>query len=348
MNTNNAGGGEILDYMGSGGTSQNSQLDSSVLRQFAMLPWVRTAIVILLIVIALLIIMKILAVKNPLRGRALSHELNHLDKVKKHDESIIRANKTLNLLTKIIERTPLAMDKSSIEYWQYNLSRANVRVPGGMRVIKPIEFNAVVKTVGVLVAIVALIITLLINAPAGVMLFIMDVVFASTLPMMMIRNIVKQKDMEIVENFANFYLMLHYVLLASAGTPIIDILKSYDKTTESEEMHRFIDVCVHYIDTYGEYNATRYIAKQYREISQVGKLMRLIRQANEGGDIRAELIGFRNELLQAKVYAMEQRRDKLIARARASFNILMPILVQAIASAAAIYMDDLSIAGSIF
>ena len=55
-------------------------------------------------------------------------------------------------------------------------------------------------------------------------------------------------------------------------------------------MHRFVDCCIHYIDTYGEYEATKFITRQYREIPQVGKLMRLIRQANEGGDVRAELV----------------------------------------------------------
>lgn len=94
-------------------------------------------------------------------------------------------------------------------------------------------------------------------------------------------------------------------------------MKSYQKTTDSEEMKHFVDVCVHYIDTYGEYDATRHIAKAYREIPEVAKLMRLIRQANEGGDVKAELIGFRNELLNARRHAIENRMNKLIDMGRA-------------------------------
>lgn len=82
-------------------------------------------------------------------------------------------------------------------------------------------------------------------------------------------------------------------------------------------MKHFVDVCIHYIDTYGEYEATRYISKAYREIPQVAKLMRLIRQANEGGDIKAELIGFRTELLNARKYEIEKRMNKLIQMGRA-------------------------------
>ena len=140
--------------------------------------------------------------------------------------------------------------------------------------------------------------------------------------------------------------MIHYVLLASAGTPISGIMKSFDKTTNSDEMHRFIDVCIHNIDTYGEYEGTRHIGRHYREIPQVGKLMRLIRQANEGGDVRAELVGFRDELLAAKKHTIRKRMEKVIMQAKMSFNILLPILFQAIASAAAIYLEDLSMTGS--
>lgn len=345
MNTDHgsAGGGEVLDYLGQGQQQGPSYLDDAVIRQFMMLPIVRVIIVLLLIVIAIIMIMKILEVRNPLRGKAISNELEHLDRVKKRDESIVKANKMIGTLTKIIEATPLCLSRSYVEYWKYNLERANIRIPGGSRVMKPQEFNALIKTVQVAVISLALVIIIVLSAPLGVMLIIFTIVIGSTLPMQTVRQTVKAKDNEIVENFADFYLMIHYVLLASAGTPISGIMKSYDKTTTSDEMHRFVDVCIHYIDTYGEYEATRFITKQYREIPQVGKLMRLIRQANEGGDVRAELLGFRDELLAAKKYAISKRMEKLITQAKLSFNILVPILIQAIISAMAIYLEDLQL-----
>ena len=173
------------------------------------------------------------------------------------------------------------------------------------------------------------------------------IIVANTVPMMIIRSTVREKDLEIKENFADYYLMIHYVLLANAKTPLNGIMKSYAKTTNSKEMIRYIDACLHYIDTYGEYEATKYITKDYRELPEVGKLMRLIKQANEGGEIEAELYGFRTELLAAKRYAIEKRMEKLIKKAQMSFNILMPVLFQAILSAMAIYISDLGIASTI-
>lgn len=341
------GGGEVLNYLNGGSDSKEYiAMDDSIIKQLGMLSGVKILIMILLVFVALIIIMKLMEVRSPFRGKAITSELDNLEKIRKHDESIIRANKMITSLTKIIENSPFNLDKAYIDYWTYNLERANIRIPGGYRVMKAQELNAIIKTVELGLCALLVFVAVFINLPVGAVLIILTVSFASSLPMMYIRGLVKTKDNEIVENFADFYLMLHYVLLASAGTPISGIMKSFDKTTSSEEMHRFVDVCIHYIDTYGEYDATRYIAKQYREIPEVGKLMRLIRQANEGGDVRAELVGFRTELLSAKKYAIQKRMEKVVMKAKASFNILTPILIQAIISAMAIYMDDLSLAST--
>lgn len=344
MNTNNAGGGEVLQYIGNNQTQNQYQyLDIDIIRQFMYLPWVKLLIVVLLGIIAFLLIARIFEMKSPLKGRAITNELEHMNRVKQRDNTILKANSMMSSLTKIVEASPFSISKSYIEYWNYNLERANIRIPGGYRTMKAQEFNAIIKSVQAFVIFLSIIIIVVFSAPIGMMAIIITILVGSTMPMATVRQKVKTKDAEVVENFADMYLMIHYVLLASAGTPISSILKSFDKTTSSEEMHRFVDVCIHYIDTYGEYEATRYITRQYREIPQVGKLMRLIRQANEGGDVRAELIGFRNELIEAKKYSIEQHMNRIVMQARASFNILVPVLIQAIISAMAIYFKDLSV-----
>lgn len=346
MGDKSVGGGEILQFWGDGSTNKTNNLDTSLIQQFLMLPVVKAIIVALIIVIALLIISKILKVRNPMRGKIITKELEHLDNVKKHDESIIRANRMISSFTSVVEHSPFAFNKSNSDYWAYNLSRANIRIPGGVRLMKPEEFNAIVVSTVALICSISMVIGILFNLTLGFVLFSASIVLGSTLPMIIVRQKVKEKDLEITENFADFYLMIHYVLLASASTPISGIMKSYDKTTDSVEMHRFIDVCIHYIETYGEFEATSYIANQYREIPEIAKLMRLIKQVNEGADIRAELVGFREELLDAKEYAIQKRMEKLVMKAKASFNILMPVLIQAIVSAMAIYLDDLGVAST--
>ena len=341
------GGGEILQYVGQDGNQPEYQfMNNELIKQLSMLPWLKIVIMLLIIVIAFMFIVKIFDIKSPFRGKAVTKELNYLEKIKKRDAAILQANNWIRRVTKIVENTPLSLNRSNYDYLTYNLERADIRIPGGARIMKPEEFNAIIKTIEAVLVLIFLIMAIFISAPVGGILIIVTVAVLSSLPMMYIRGLVKQKDNEVVEHFADMYLMIHYVLLASAGTPLTSILKSFDKTTNSIEMHRFVDCCVHYFDTYGEYQGTNYITKQYREIPQVAKLMRLIRQNNDGGDVRAELIGFRNELLSAKKYAIRKRMEKLVLNARRSFNLLTPVLIQAVLSAMAIYFKDISLTSS--
>lgn len=342
MNTDHgqAGGGEILQYWGNQATKQQSQMNVDNIIQYAMLPYVRLLAAALLIFLAVWIVLKILDVKQPTKGKGMKNALAYMDAIRKYDATVLANNRRIRILTSIVEKQPFALPKRQVDYWQYNIDRAQIYIPGKTRLYKATELHAVFVGLTFLFDVCSLVIL-----PISPILQISLVVFFSVMlqifPMRVIRQIVSQKDDEIVANFSDFYLMLHYVLIASSQTPMEGIMKQYQKTTNSEEMKHFVDVCVHYIDTYGEYEATRYIQKAYKEIPEVAKLMRLIRQANDGGDIKAELIGFRNELLNARRHTIEKKMNKLIQMGRAQFNILMPILIQAVLSAMQIYFEDL-------
>lgn len=342
------GGGEILNYM-NGGTYQSdySRMDNALIQQFNLLGPVKFIIILLVIFMAIYFLLKALNIKA-FKGKGIINELDHMEEVRKRDASILQANRFIHDITTIIEKSPFKLEKARKDYINYNLSRANIRIPGGRRVMKAEEYNALLKIAQGFVIAIGILVTIFVNYMLGFVLIIFAVIVGGTLPMMYIRGIVKEKDEEIEANFSDFYLMIHYVLMARANTPLSGIMKSYDKTTNSEEMHRFIDICVSNIDTYGEYEGPLRIAEKYKEIAVVGKLMRLIRQANEGADVASELRGFRQELIDAKQYALTRRGDKIIARARASFNLLMPILVQAVISAMLIYVEDLSVTSSLF
>lgn len=343
MNTDggSVGGGEILQYWGSSTTKQSSLMNVDNIVQYAMLPYVRFLVAVLLIAIAVVLVLKILDVKQPTKGKGMKNALAYMDAIKKHDAAVLANNRRIRIITQIVEKTPFALPRREIEYWQYNIDRAQLYIPGHTRLYKATELHAIFIAFAVIFDACQLVLL-----PLSPVLQISLVIFFTAMmqifPMRIIRTRVAAKDEEIVANFSDFYLMLHYVLMASSQTPLEGIMKSYQKTTDSEEMKHFVDVCVHYIDTYGEYDATRHIAKAYREIPEVAKLMRLIRQANEGGDVKAELIGFRNELLNARRHAIENRMNKLIDMGRAQFNILMPILIQAVLSAMSIYFEDLA------
>lgn len=337
------GGGEILQYWGQSGKNPIEYVDHALQASFAMIPIVKLLIYVLIVLLMIIIILRIFHVKHFTRGRGLSWEIENVNEIKSRDKWILTSNKFLSRISKFIESTPFSVPKSYRDYLQYNINRAGLHAPGGFRNLTAAEFNALIKiTSGILLAI-AVLVTIFVSNILGFG-FIIAIIFATAMiPNIVLRAIVATKDNEIRVNFSNMYLMIHYVLLGGGATTLDKVLKSYAKTTTSEEMLRFVDNCCGHIETYGEYHAADYIARDYREIAQVGKLMRLIRQMNEGGDIEQELIGFRAELIKEHRIALEKKSDKLVNRAKTSFSILYIVLVQAIISAMAIYLPDLGI-----
>lgn len=340
-NNGTVGGGEVLQYVGQDGQEDAGLLNQKLIEEFLRLPYIRMIIIVLILLLAALLIMRIFKVRNPLGKRSINKEFDHMASVRKRDEQVLRANRMIRAVTNIVENSLFSMSTVGKDYWAYNLTRADIRIPGKSRIMKPEEFHAITVAVMVFISIISAIIGVLFSIPIGILLIIATLALGNTMPMIMLRNTVKLKDQEVEEHFVDMYLMIHYVLLASGSTPIAGILKSFDKTTNSNEMHKFVDTCVHYMDTYGEYEATGYISKSYREIPHVVKLMRLMKQANQGGSVRQELIGFKTELLNERKYLIEKRMNKLIAKARFSFNILYAILIQAVISAMGIYFKDL-------
>lgn len=328
-------------------SNTNSQyLNTGVIKQYDIIPIVSTIIIIVLVFLMIKAILSLFNIKNIKRDRGIINELDYINKVKKRDASIIRSNKFINKITRIVEKSPFKQDSISKEYLEYNLYRANVRIPGGSRTYKADEFNAIKVFLTTCIILLSILIGFFANFLLAIVMIFSTIIISLTTPMTVLRSMVKAKDDEIKENFLDFYIMIHYTILEHSSTPLNGLMKSYAKTTESHEMRRLIDVCVHYIDTYGEYESANYISKAYREIPVMCKLMRLIKQSHEGGNIEQELMGFRTELLNDKEYTITKRGNKLAYKAQVSFNILMPILFQAIISACYIYFDDIQLVSS--
>ncbi len=325
----------------------NIQIENIDLNEFNTLTATKVIIVILIILLAVIVILRVFNIKSLRRRKGIVSEIQNINSIKNRDKTILRATKMLRLITNIVENTPFKTDKSTKEYYQYNLNRANVKAPGDMRYMTPEEFNGVIKFItAIIIALGAFI--LMINSTFGLLIILLSIITSYTIPMLVIRGIVSKKDKEIKENFTNLYLMIHYVLITGGNTPISRIMKSYSRTTTSDEMLRFIDTCVSLIETHGEYKATNYITKEYKEIIEVTRLMRLIRQLYDGGDIKQELIGFRDELIKSEKYNIQVKGNKLIERANLASKILFIILGQAIISAMAIYLPDLGLMTSLF
>ena len=342
------GGGEALDFF-SKFTSETewTYMDGELIQHFQNLGLYKLLIAALILTICIILMLKLLGIRTITQDAGVRAEIDNVKTLRKTEKSIIARQKSLNRLKGIVAALGLNPGQVYADYMNYNLKRAGIMAPAGDRALDAFEFNALVKAGIACTTVVCLFVMLFLNLTLGFLLLLLALVMWNTIPNMYVRSLAMEKDTIIKNNFFDFYQEIHYILINGGNASISKRIRSYQKGVRNNpEMVRFADTCADYIDIYGEAEGSTYIAKEYREIPDVTKLMRLIKQFNDGGDIKQDLIGFRDKLLLEKQMRMEDEQKKLVTKARLSFNILMIVLVQAILSAMAIYLPDLTNVGS--
>ncbi len=342
------GGAEILKY-------QNAEMpDVGTFNDYILYiynsTWaIKILIIALLVLTCVVILLRIFRVRYINIPKGVATELDNIADIRSRDKSILRKKKLLNRITSIVKKSPFRLDEISRDHYQYNINRAGLLAPGDSRYLSSDEYRAIIITscTGVLVA--SILIGIGANIGLGVILCVGTILFFLSIPDLMLRSKVSAHDAEIKTHFPNFYLMLHYNLVSETKTePLERKMLTYSKTTDSIEMLRFVDTCVHLIETHGEYKATKLISDEYKEIAEVTKLMRLIRQQHEKANIATELEGFKREVINYRKAQLEKRKQRIVKMAQASFIVIQIILGQAMLSAIAVYLPDLAIAQSLF
>lgn len=350
-NSGYKGGGEILEYIRLLGQGENGGLrymDTSLMMQYLMLTVAKVVICILIAYVALKVCKGVLNIRGRKGYRAIDRELGAIYRNRRISSRRSAIYEFVLAITELMRHTPFKISQSYNTQLTYVLSRAGVRLPGKESEMTGEQFIAVLRILQIVGCTLGIVIGIFTN-PFVCIVIVFAVIFGGNfIPMTIIEGTARAKDREIENEFFDMYIMVHYSLMSKSNAPISSILKSYGRVTDSEEVGRFIDSCVYTLDTYGEYLGCQKIMEKYKELASVSKLMRIIKQVNEGADVEAELAGFREELFNKRVYLLEQRSDKLIAKVRASINSLMPILIQAILSAASVYLEDMTALSSFF
>lgn len=341
------GGGDILQYLFSEKWDWRN-MDGALIDNLRKLGLYKVILCLLIIAIAIIIALRLMGIKSVKQSRGIRAEIDNIQSIRKRDKRILRYNKTLNYITLAIKSLGFGVSEVQREYLDYNIKRAGILAPGGMRTLTSDEYNAIVKIGSFITAVICLVVMIFINTSLGAVLLVLSVTLWMILPMRYIRALVMGKDKEIKNGFFDFYIEIHYILKDGGGAHLNRKARSFSKVVTSPEMAKFADTCADIWELYGDSLGSAKIAKEYREIPVVGKLMRLIQQFNDGANIQKDLEGFREQLLLEKQMKIEASQQKLIKKARRSFNILMLLLVQAVLSAMAIYLPDLGNITNIF
>lgn len=342
------GGGEILNYVGNEAEVIWKYMNKAMIDHFENFTLYKIILCLLIILIAVMIAVRILGIRSIGKDEGVRAELDNVKTLRRTEANILAKQRRLIRLKSIMKAFGLEPNATAVDYMNYNLKRAGILNPSGDRALDAYEFNAYVKTGTLITAAICILIMIFSNLAMGAILLSISLLLWGMLPNTFVRSEAVRRDKVIRDNFFDFYAEIHYILKDGGQVPLAKKIRAYSKSVRNKpEMVQFADNCAELMDTYGEYQGTLYIAKEYKEIPEVGKLMRLIRQLNDNADISKDLDGFREQLMVEKQLKMEAAQKKLIEKARWSFNILLIVLVQAILSAMAIYLPDLGGIGSI-
>lgn len=332
------GGGEILYYL-TLEDNTTDRIDWSLVVGFEAVLYMSILATILLAVLGVMLYFKAYNIKFK-QYTGIKRSLSNLKSRRNRDSYILNSNRFLSYITSKVENGFLKVGQHNTRL-AYDLKRANWTVPGGYRVITVQEYNAIMKFTLMILLIISLVLGILINSILGLLLGIVSIVTCNVLVRQLLSAIVKEKDMDIKIHFSDLYFMVHYVLLSNGKAPLINIFSSYYRSTENKNMKAFVKDCIDIFDLYGEFEGAMVIANEYKEIYEVQKLMKFIRQFNNGGDIKQDLIGFRSELIETKKYMLRMFTNKLAAKAQFAINLIFILVGQTVISVAFIYLEDI-------
>lgn len=252
-----------------------------------------------------------------------------------------RTRKFLTTVERFQSKGILKLDKFKEDDLRFNLERVNWRIndvplSAGM-------YNGLKWLVRIVTVVLTLVAIIFFQSTTPFFIGLIIIMSVGSVDIIL-NGTIKRLDEEIYANFLEFYLMLHHTMISDGGATLTSLIQLYNKTAKGE-MKNVTDKILYCFDTYGESLGCDMLTNAFRH-EYISRLMRLIKGYVRGADVRDDMKGFRTLLIDNRERDIMNASEKLQMKARMSFYILMPILVQAIVSAMAIYFGDISQVGT--
>lgn len=257
------------------------------------------------------------------------------------DKKQWRMRKFLNTMISLQNRGIFKLDPYKADDLSFNLSRLGWELRGIPLTAE--MYNGLKLFASIIILLASIVGSLVTWNPAVGIIGLILMLFVGSIDTFIAMR-VKQLDEEISANFLELYLILYHTMVADGGASLASLLRVYLVTAEGE-MKVVTEKIIYSLDTYGEALGCDKLTNAFRH-EYVTRLMRLIKGYVQGADVRDDLKGFRVLLIENREREIERESERLQMKARMSFYILMPVLVQAIISAMAIYFGDISQVGS--
>lgn len=318
-----------------------SRMDTRLMLLYQLIPLFTLIIITLILIVLVLRILRVYGINSGIRQKAIEAELENFKWLQKRDKKIIRMNKLSLRMQRFVSSVGLNLSNSQKGFLEYNLARAKVKGLAGITNMTPEEYNAVIKVSQLCCALLGLLIAMLFSAPVGFGIMLIGCVLIGKVPIMIIRYDVRKTDEAIKLGFFGLYGEIHYTLLQNSDSSLKRIIRQYAKMDMPEAMKDFANDIADEFELYGDVGGARHIAQKYKEINEVSKLMRLIQQYSEGGEVNSDLIGFRQTLLVQRQLRAEKQSEKVVNTCRRAMIIIYIVLAQVAISTMLNVLPDL-------
>lgn len=341
-------GGEILTYGDQFIYNKLKYMNNGLINSLEYIVLIKAIICLMILVVFIMILLRLMGYNRISNPGGLSSEVQNFNSIQKRDKRILRYSKYMQKLVTMCRSLGLSVSETQRDYLEYNLRRAGINSPSGDRSLTAEEFNSVIKAGTLLTTVVGLVVMIVISVQLGVILIIGSMLGWSTIPFQIVRSKVQYRDGLIKQEFFKFYSEIHYAIKDGENPRLSDKARKFSNMADTEEMVRFSNTCADYWDLYGEGEGSPYIAKEFREIPDVVKLMRIVKQYTDGADIKSDLEGFREQLMLEQVTKMERVVEKRVEQVLRESGVVMILLAQVILSLTVIYFRDLGSAFTMF
>lgn len=202
-----------------------------------------------------------------------------------------------------------ALEESEL---RYRIDRLNLQPKWTGRNYKPIEYAGIFRVINLVAIALGCITMFVFRNPAGMFFFIL--LTLKTVRLYILDSKIQKEDVELEQQFPDFYLLICSRLLRGAYIQLSPTLKEYTESVSEDELGtpllKFIARIQSSIDVYADDKIAIVKMRDIYRSAIIINFINLTVQALSGVDNAEKLNAFKNELMTRKLKQMEQKAVK--------------------------------------
>ena len=248
-------------------------------------------------------------------------ENNIIRKQMRKDENVFKKKKWQSFLKNLYATINYQKRRLGLDFTQnwkkdeieYILQRNKKKSVNDGDYMKYDEWSAIQFIRYIFLFFASLIVLLILGRILAIVFLVVGIMFIKWGIMFAYRNNVKTENFKIMEEFGDFYLVQHHLLLSDTQKPFEKGLNIYKDIAKNTATKNFINIALYYIKREnGELGAIQKLKSLYRDIPSLQSLLIIEEQKVGGtsiinGNIEEDANGIRRQVIEEKERYIEDR-----------------------------------------